>query len=140
MESRVVILPVDAGNIGDLAAVKDKVIYIRYPNSGSGDNEASLYYFDLKEREEVKIIGEVSFFQLSANGKKILTGKRQRMGVIDVGSGKKLDKAIPLDDMQMRVVPREEWAQVFTDAWRIERDFFFDPRSEERRVGKGGCK
>src|SRR3546814_10152113 len=34
MESRVVILPVDAGNIGDLAAVKDKVIYIRYPNSG----------------------------------------------------------------------------------------------------------
>src|SRR3546814_17104601 len=49
------------------------------------------------------------------------------MGVIDVGSGKKLDKAIPLDDMQMRVVPREEWAQVFTDAWRIERDFFYDP-------------
>src|SRR3546814_7486493 len=79
MESRVVILPVDAGNIGDLAAVKDKVIYIRYPNSGLGDNEASLYYFDLKEREEVKIIGEVYFFQLSQNGKKILDRKRTRL-------------------------------------------------------------
>lgn len=127
MEGRTVILPVDAGNIGDLAAVKGKVIYIRYPNSGSAENEASLYYFDLEEKKEVKIIGEVSFFQLSANGKKILTGKHSRMGVIDVGSGKNLDKAIPLDDMQMRLVPREEWQQLFTDAWRIERDFFYDP-------------
>ncbi|QEC50954.1 tricorn protease [Anseongella ginsenosidimutans] len=127
MENRVVILPVDAGNIGDLAAVEGKVIYMRYPNSGSEEDDAALYYFDLEEEKEVRIIGEVSFFQLSADGKKILTGKWQRMGVIDMGSGKSLDKTVPLSDMQMRLVPREEWQQVFTDAWRIERDFFYDP-------------
>lgn len=127
MESRAVILPVDAGNIGSLAAAEDKVIYMRYPNSGSADGEPALYYFDLKEKEEVRIIGQVSFFQLSADGKKILTGKSRRMGIIEIGSGKNLDKTIPLNDMQMRLVPRDEWQQVFNDAWRIERDFFYDP-------------
>ena len=29
---------------------------------------------------------------------------------------------------ERRVIdPREEWKQLFTDAWRIERDFFYDP-------------
>lgn len=126
-ERRAVLLPVDAGNIGDLAAAEGKVVYIRYPNSGSGDSDAALYYFDLKEKKEVRIIGEVSFFQLSDQGEKILTGKSRRMGVIELGSGKNLDKTIPLDAMQMRLVPREEWQQVFNDAWRIERDFFYDP-------------
>ncbi len=27
----------------------------------------------------------------------------------------------------MTVDPRAEWRQIFTDVWRIERDFFYDP-------------
>ena len=29
--------------------------------------------------------------------------------------------------MQVRIDPREEWRQVFHEAWRIERDFYWDP-------------
>ncbi len=29
--------------------------------------------------------------------------------------------------MTSRIDPRGEWGQIFTDAWRIQRDFFYDP-------------
>ena len=32
-----------------------------------------------------------------------------------------------LSDLRVRVVPREEWAQMYRDAWRIERAFFYNP-------------
>ena len=37
--------------------------------------------------------------------------------------------ANPLDtsSMHAKVNPREEWAQLLRDAWRIQRDFFYDP-------------
>lgn len=127
LESRVVILPVDAGNIGRLSATEGKVFYMRYPNRAAGKKEPSLHYFDLKEREEKKVIDEVSFYLLSADGKKILTGTRQRMGLIEAGADKKLDKTVPLEELRMRLDPREEWKQLFADAWRIERDYFYDP-------------
>ena len=29
--------------------------------------------------------------------------------------------------MEVRVNPREEWAQMYREAWRVQRDFFYDP-------------
>ena len=57
-EDRVVILPVDAGNVSDIQAVEGKVIYHRYPNSGSTDKEKPVIYYDLEKREEKTIIGD----------------------------------------------------------------------------------
>ena len=34
---------------------------------------------------------------------------------------------MPTDQMEMTVIPRLEWTQIFNDAWRFERDFFYDP-------------
>jgi tricorn protease len=34
---------------------------------------------------------------------------------------------VRLDDWMLSVVPREEWRQMFTEAWRLERDYFYDP-------------
>jgi tricorn protease len=42
----------------------------------------------------------------------------------------KLDLAkekLKLDTIQVRIDPVAEWAEIFSDAWRINRDYFYDP-------------
>ena len=125
-ERRLVVLPPDAGNLGNLSATSGKIIYMRYPNSGSGDNDNALMYYDLKEKESKSIIAKVNGYQLSADGKKLLVRQGRNLGVIGVGSDQKLDKPLALNKMEMTIDPRAEWQQIFNDTWRFERDFFYD--------------
>ena len=48
------------------------------------------------------------------------------MGIIGIGEGKKLEKTLPLGKMEMTLNPKEEWQQIFNDAWRFQRDYFYD--------------
>ena len=125
-EDRVVILPPEAGNYTGLAAVSGKIIYHHYPNTGSADKKKSIVYYDLDKREEKTIVDDADAFQISADGKKILVSKQRSFSIVDVAPDQKLDKKLPTSQMEMTVVPREEWKQIFTDAWRLERDFFYD--------------
>ena len=52
---------------------------------------------------------------------------RGSYAIIDIKPGQKMDKKLAVSDMEMMVNPREEWRQIFNDAWRLERDFFYDP-------------
>ncbi len=126
IETRLYLLPVPAGNYSRLNAVKGKVLYINAPNTGSGDKEATLKYFDLGKREEKEIIKNPGAYQLSANGEKILIAG-DRYAIIDVEENQKANKTLRINEMIMQLDPVQEWKQLFTDAWRIERDFFYDP-------------
>ena len=58
-------------------------------------------------------------------------GPRSRtFGIIDAkpsGSPHKVgDGALNLSSLEMRIDPRAEWKQMFNEAWRQERDFFFE--------------
>ena len=41
------------------------------------------------------------------------------------------DKKRPTLQLEMTVDPKAEWKQIFTDVWRIERDFFYDPNMHD---------
>jgi len=125
-EQRVVILPPAAGNYANLAAVTGKVIYHRAPNSGSADKKKSVVYFDLDKREEKTIVDDADVFQVSADEKKILVAKQNSFSVVDIAPDQKMDKKLPTNQLEMTVIPREEWKQIFTDVWRLQRDFFYD--------------
>ncbi|WP_343746488.1 PDZ domain-containing protein [Chitinophaga sp.] len=126
IESRLYLLPVEAGNYSRLWAVKGKVLYNNGPNTGAGEGPSTLKYFDLENREEKDIIKDAGQYQVSADGKKILvTG--ERYAIIDLGANQKVDKNLRINEMTMLLDPMQEWKQVFTDAWRVERDFFYDP-------------
>ncbi|MBN1274655.1 MAG: PD40 domain-containing protein [Candidatus Aminicenantes bacterium] len=127
MEARLVILPPTAGNIGNLIPLEGKLVYLRYPNTGSGDREASLMYYDLEEREEKKIISPAEMVLASADGKSLLVRSRGQYGVIKPVPGQKIEKPIPANGLVMNWIPREEWRQIFQDTWRRYRDFFYDP-------------
>lgn len=125
-EQRVVILPPAAGNYGNIAAVTGKVIYHRAPNSGSADKKRAVVYFDFEKLEEKTIVDDADVFQISADEKKILVAKQNSFSVVDIASDQKMDKKLPANQLEMTVVPRDEWKQIFTDVWRLQRDFFYD--------------
>ncbi len=127
MESRLVILPPDAGNLGNLNAIDGKLVYMRYPNSGSGESGASLVFYDISDREEKTIMDNVGSYQLTGDGKSILVFSSGRYGIISPAPKQSIDKPISTADMTMNLVPREEWRQIFADTWRRYRDFFYDP-------------
>lgn len=142
-ENRVVMLPVKPGNFANLVAVSGKVVFHRNPNTGAGTTERPIGYYDLEKREDKTITGDSDYFAVSADGKKILIGKDNSFAVVDIAEDQKMDKKMPSGTLEMTVDPRAEWKQLFNDAWRFERDFFYDPNmhgvdwnAEKVRYGK----
>ncbi len=125
-ERRLVLLPPKPGNMGNLAAVNGKIIFLRRPNSGSEGGKNEVMFFELEEQEESSIIKDVRGFAVSQDGKKMLVLKNGQAGIIDVSKDQELKDPLSLAEMEMTINPREEWRQIFNDAWRFERDFFYD--------------
>ena len=126
-ESRIVLLPIPAGNIGGLMPFKGKLVFLRYPNSGSENRSSSLRVYDFEKREDKEVISDVSRVAVTADGKKLLVRSKGKYGVIDPAPRQKIEDAISTSDMSMNLIPREEWRQIFNDTWRRHRDFFYDP-------------
>lgn len=127
LENRLEILPLPAGNYGGLDATKGKIVYLRQPNTGSTDDDNQLKYYDIDSRQEKTVLPAADQFWLSNNGEKLLVQSGNNWAVIPLAENQKLDKKVPVGDMQLVVNPAEEWKQLFTDAWRLERDYFYDP-------------
>ena len=121
---RIFQLPVDQGSFGSLAVNhKNQLIYAR-----RGDG-ASIKLYDMHddEPEEKTVVAGAGQFAITADGKKLLVFRRNSGYIVNASAGQKLDDKVPMSGMHVSINPREEWKQVFTDAWRIERDFFYDP-------------
>jgi tricorn protease len=126
-ETRLVVLPPKPGNYNNIQAVEGKVLYQRFPRTGSDEEASPLVYYDLKEREEKTVLADVDGYRLSADRKKLLVWKRQSAAIVDVAPNQKMEKPLRTGELEMTVDPRAEWRQIFTDAWRLCRDFFYDP-------------
>jgi tricorn protease len=126
-EARAVVLPPKAGQYADLAAVKGKVIYRRQPRTGGDEESSPMLFWDLEDREEKTILDDVDSYAVSADGKKLLVVANGSFAIVDVGPKQKMDTKLATSSMEMMVVPPEEWRQIFSDAWRLERDYFYDP-------------
>jgi tricorn protease len=84
--------------------------------------------FDMAERKAKEVLPKVAGYTMSADGKKILYSNSGNFGIIDAAAEQKpAEEPLRTDEMQAKVDPRAEWRQMFRDAWRQERDFFYDP-------------
>lgn len=127
-ERRAIPLPVDRGGFYNLS-VNDKgqLLYIRAEGGRRGDRSIKL--FDLKDdkKKEKTVLDGVGGFSMSGDGKKLLIQTRGKISVVDAAAGQKADKAVDTRGLFVQIDPRTEWRQVLLDAWRFERDFFYDP-------------
>jgi tricorn protease len=128
LEERMVLLSPAAGNIDKLSYTKGKLIYMRMPNTGVTDGKASIKYYDIEKREEKNILEGADDYKLSADTKKILVANAGAYAVLAPDENVKFEKPIRIAEMMVAVNPKEEWNQLFTDAWRMQRDFFYDSK------------
>ncbi|MFQ5670640.1 MAG: PDZ domain-containing protein [Acidobacteriota bacterium] len=124
-DNRVVALPGSSGRYRRLQATPDGVLYLNQPGTSG---PATLKFFDMKKEEEKTILEKISGYAVSADGKKILYTTGKEYGIVDNQAGKKnTEGRLKLETLEMKIDPRAEWAQIFDDAWRILRDWFYDP-------------
>jgi tricorn protease len=120
---RIVAVPVDAGDYSNLASHQEnQFLYL-----ARSEEKSTLHSYDLEERKDEEV-AEMNGFLLSADGKKMLYRKGQAWGIAD--AGKKLEAGKGLLDLksaEIRIDPLIEWPQIFDEAWRINRDYFYDP-------------
>jgi tricorn protease len=128
LEERMVLLPVSPGNYGSLSAGKGKIFYMRFPNTGTTGAKNAIKYYDIDKREEKTVLDDANFYVLSYNKQKMLVGRANSYAMINAAEGQKFDKPLRTPEMQMMVNPVEEWKQIFMDAWRFERDYFYDAK------------
>ena len=126
-EERAVILPPKSGIFADLAALSGKLIYRRVPRAGSGEEKSTLVYYDFDKREDKTILEDVDDAILATKGEKILVRRKTDYAFIEPKEGQKFEKKLPLASLETTIDPVAEWHQLFTDAWRLQRDYFYDP-------------
>jgi tricorn protease len=133
IDQRILALPIPARNYRILSAGKTGVLFLlEFPPDNSrlagGPPAGTMHKFDLKTRKFEKALDNVSGFDISFNGEKMLYFQQNRWMISNAGAAPKPGEGVlKTDTMEVRVDPREEWKQMYREVWRIERDFFYDP-------------
>ena len=121
-ESRVRAVPGSSGTYAQLAATAEGPIYLV---GEEGSRRLTLY--NLEQRKEETVLDGVDGYALSSKGEKLAYRKGDEYGIADAKGGQSGTR-LALERLEMKIVPREEWAQIFTDGWRLLRDWFYDPK------------
>lgn len=131
LAQRIVALPLPRGFYTRLqAGGEGQLFYLRAERGpfGGAPAASALARFDLKERKEKRLVEEAQAFGLSGDRKKVLVTTAGGSWIRPVGDTIDLAKGkLELGSIQVRIDPRVEWAAMFDEAWRINRDCFYDP-------------
>ena len=129
LQDRVFEVPLPASVYSQLV-IGEKALYL-IDRESSAAGRSKLQVVEIKNRnvQAKTLIEDVRNFEISADGKKILVMKDGDFYVIDattMAPSSLGEKKVDLSRWTFAVDPREEWRQMFTDAWRMERDYFYD--------------
>jgi len=131
IQARVFEVPLPASVYSDLAAGDKTLFFIDRESRAAG--KPKLQAVEVKNRNiQVKtLLEDVRSFELSGDGKKLLVRKDSDFYVIDAGTAQPTqatlaERRLDLSRWTFSIDPREEWRQMFLDAWRMERDYFYD--------------
>jgi tricorn protease len=143
LRERFVQLPVAPANYSDLAALEGKLHWLKTPNRGlmpydpddtEEDPGSELQTYDFEKEKLSTITSGVKAYAVSLDRKVLVYQTKDGFVRIEAGAtaAPKDDEAkeakIDLSGWSLSVNPREEWKQMLHEAWRLQRDFFYDPR------------
>ncbi len=132
--SRAVALPIPAGDISNLLVAKGRVYYQTRPvmslDGPLPGEKPALHCFDMKKRKDTVIAAPVNGYALSADGSAVLIASH---GSYTIRSAKPMRKdphaaRLNLSGMKVLVDPPAEWREMFGQAWRLDRDLFYNPK------------
>jgi tricorn protease len=136
---RILALPVPARNYVKMMAGKSGILFLSEAplvirESDFENLTVTVQKFDLSKRKTDKFLDEVNDVAVSFDGEKMLYRKADQWTVAGTAEPpaseakpKPGDGPLKLAGMELRVEPAALWKQMFHEAWRIQRDFFYDP-------------
>lgn len=137
LQDQMVEIPISPGYYWGLRAAEDMLYYMSRDNVGmkpDGDfPKASLNLYKFGERKHYSVMGDVDGYDLSDDGKVVVVKRggefiRMDAGATEEPSGEgDNDPHVKMAGWSVQLVPRDEWQQMFHEAWRIQRDFFYEP-------------
>jgi tricorn protease len=135
MMARAVAIPIDPSNIAQVDTRDHRIFYLSQPIGTIGGplkgEKAALHYYDLKKRKDFIVAEDIDAYSLARDGDHVLVRHGKDYTVLetkpDAGKDDESKKALDLSHLRLLVDPPAEWAEMFDDAWRLERDLFFSP-------------
>lgn len=91
------------------------------------EGELDLVKYSLEDQELTDQMSGIANYHQSADGKKLIYRAGTRYGIVDAGKpAKPGDGKLATNGVKLRVDHLAEFRQMFDEAWRIQRDFFYD--------------
>jgi tricorn protease len=142
---RVITVPLPAGIYGQVAGLsKRRVLATQFPVEGTlgkdwldedGEGKGTLLMYDFINAKTETLASKVNDFVLSLDGKTLAYRSGKRLRVLPAGQkpDEKHESAPPsresgwidLSRVRCAVVPTREWQQMYREAWRLQREFFW---------------
>lgn len=122
-------LPVPDGRYVHLRVAADGAFLLsEQPSEHTFAGKPRLRRFDPTSKKLEDLVEGVTVFDLSADGKTALYRGEKTWDILPVGTKPEAGAARVLDTakLEVRIDPRQEWRQMFAEAWRNQRDFFYD--------------
>lgn len=129
IQTRLIEVPLPPGNYSKLATDGKRLYFLSEDVSTPGPGSLKTLAIENKSPKPETFSEAVTRYELSLDRKKIMIRKAQDIFIFDVAAKAPTDTSkhkVPLTDWTFRLDPRDEWRQMFTEAWRLERDYFYD--------------
>ena len=146
ISQRIVAFPYPRGHYGQIAGIEGKAIFTSFPSQdvlGPFDDDSNraigtLHAYDFKEQKKETLVSGIDNFQLSRDMKTLVYSTASRLRVLKAGKKAEGDSKsgsrgspnrqtgwIDLNRIKASVIPAAEWHQMYREAWRLQRDYFW---------------
>ena len=132
IERRLIPVPASPGNYRSLSVSKKRLYWISTEAPKDSKPELKVLEIQNEEKEPETWWSDVRGYELTFDRKKVMVRKGKDIFVFPAdkkppAKKKEIDKAkVDLKDWKFSVQPLEEFRHMFIEAWRLERDYFYD--------------
>lgn len=125
LDQRILALDLPPRPYGDLGVADGGTLL--YTEAIPNEEGLTLHRYKPEDRESEVVLEGIESYTLSGDGKKMLYSKAGGGYAIVDATAKPSpgDGQLDLSAMRMKVDPPAEWQQIFREAWRYQRDFFY---------------
>ncbi|MFN8353433.1 MAG: PDZ domain-containing protein [Spirosomataceae bacterium] len=125
LQNRIIALPIPEKSYVSLKAGKDGILL--YADTKPNQYTMSLSRFVLDKRKSESLAEDLIYFDVSADKSKLAYATSGYQVVITDPAGKPnpAEEAVNMSNIQVKIDPAAEWKQIFREAWRYQRDYFY---------------
>jgi tricorn protease len=130
IQHRIREVPVGPGNFSNLKVNDEALFWVERGRGFGSPAQLKAVKIGNKDIKVTNVLDGIRNFELTADGKKLMARKGNSFYVLDASPRKITDMKrgeVNLRGWSFPIDVREDLRQLYIDAWRLERDYFWDP-------------